>query len=222
MIEVLAVGILSTVQDLGRPGHAHLGVPPSGALDGPALRLANRVLGNPEEAAGIEMTLAGAKLRFHGRATIAFAGAAPRSLALGSPITVAAGDVVDVGPLSGGARTYLAVRGGIDVPAVLGSRSTDILTGLGTPPLAKGDLLPVGTAYGAWPGVDVAPVPAHRPTPTLEVVPGPRDDWFEPDVLERLTSETYVVTPDGNRVGLKLSGPALARRTDRELPSGAS
>jgi biotin-dependent carboxylase-like uncharacterized protein len=225
MIRVMAPGVLATVQDLGRPGYAHLGVPPSGALDAPALRLANRLLGNDEGAAAIEMTLIGSTLRFHSTTSIVLTGAsAPvradeRDLAMGTPIAIDAGTVVHVGPIFDGLRVYLAVRGGVDVPPVLGSRSTDQLTGLGPPPLTQGDVLPIGTKRGSWPGVDVAPMPRPDPIPSIAFLVGPRDDWFESSAVERLTTSDYVVTPDSNRIALKLTGPPLPRLTRNELPS---
>jgi biotin-dependent carboxylase-like uncharacterized protein len=120
-----------------------------------------------------------------------------------------------------GLRTYVAVRGGVDVPAVLGSRSTDVLSGLGPAPLAEGAVLPVGDAYsGPPPAVEVAPVPAPSTDDlVVRVVPGPRDDWFTPDALTTLFAEPYTVTADSNRVGVRLDGPALTRARDGELPS---
>ncbi|HYN94990.1 MAG TPA: allophanate hydrolase subunit 2 family protein, partial [Pilimelia sp.] len=154
MIEVVRAGALTTVQDLGRPGLAHLGVPRAGALDAPALSLANRLVGNPADAAGLEVTVTGCALRLLAAGTIAATGAygrlrvAGRAAQFGQPVAVPAGATVELGRAEGGVRTYLAVAGGIAVPAVLGSRATDTLSGLGPPKLVDGQLLPVGRPAG--------------------------------------------------------------------------
>ncbi|MEV5830029.1 biotin-dependent carboxyltransferase family protein [Spirillospora sp. NPDC052242] len=226
MIEVVRPGPLATVQDLGRPGLAHLGVPRSGAADERAFRLANRLVGNPEGAAGVELTLGGAVLRFHRAAWIAVTGAVlplsigGRRYGTNAPCHVPSGATVEFGTPASGLRSYLAVRGGVAAEAVLGSRSTDLLSGLGPAPLRAGDRIPVGPATGLDPiTVDVAPVPAAPETPVLRVLPGPRDDWFAPDALRTLTSAVYRVSPDSNRVGVRLDGPALQRSRQGELGS---
>ncbi|WP_119727825.1 5-oxoprolinase subunit C family protein [Thermomonospora amylolytica] len=226
MIEVVRPGPLTTVQDLGRPGHAHLGVPCSGAADRPSLCLANRLVGNPEDAACLEMTFGGAVLRFHRSAWVAATGApAPlrvngRPAAMNAPCHVPAGTRLEVGVPEAGVRTYLAVRGGLAVDPVLGSRSTDLLSGLGPAPLTRGDRLPVGDAPGDAPIlVDQAPVPPLPGEPVLRILPGPRDDWFAPDALRTLTAEPYEVTAESNRVGIRLAGRPLQRARDGELPS---
>jgi biotin-dependent carboxylase-like uncharacterized protein len=218
MIEVVRPGPLATVQDLGRSGYAHLGVPFSGAADRASLCLANRLVGNAEDAAGLELTFGGAALRFGSAAWIAVTGAPllVRPGAMNAPYHVTAGTVVEFGAPSAGVRTYVAVRGGIDVPPVLGSRSTDVLSGLGPAPLVAGDRLPVGRATGLI-TVDVAPGFAPEDEPVLRLAAGPRDDWFE--TLAPLTSVPYEVTPQSNRVGVRLDGPALVRRRQGELPS---
>jgi biotin-dependent carboxylase-like uncharacterized protein len=215
MIEVVRPGPLATVQDLGRPGYAHLGVPHSGAADRDSLRLANRLTGNPEGAAALELTFGGAALRFEEPAWIAVTGA-PVAGAMNSPRHVPAGAVVEFGTPRAGVRTYVAVRGGIDVPAVLGSRSTDLLSGLGPAPLKAGDRLGVGPATGRI-TVDVAPGFEPEDEPVLRFVAGPRDDWFE--TLEPLTCGAYEVTAQSNRVGVRLDGAPLTRRRDGELAS---
>ncbi|TDD84758.1 biotin-dependent carboxyltransferase family protein [Actinomadura darangshiensis] len=226
MIEVVRPGPLATVQDLGRPGRAHLGVPRSGAADERAFRLANRLVGNPEDAAGVELTFGGAALRFHGRAWIAVTGAPVplridgRAYGTHAPCHVAAGAEVDFGTPSSGLRSYLAVRGGVVVDAVLGSRSTDLLSGLGPAPLSPGVRLPIGSSEGlADISVDLAPAPAIPETPILRILPGPRDDWFTDDAMATLTSTPYEVSPDSNRVGVRLDGPPLVRARDGELGS---
>ncbi|PZG11725.1 biotin-dependent carboxyltransferase family protein [Nonomuraea aridisoli] len=218
MIEVVAPGPYATVQDLGRPGLAHLGVPCSGAADAPSLRLANRLVGNPEGLAGVELTFGMARLRFHDAAWVALAGAPLASGAdMGAPFWVPAGAELRLGPPVWGLRTYLAVRGGIDVEPVLGSRSTDSLSGLGPEPLRPGTLLPVGRPTGEI-RADLAPPPGPRPA-VLRILPGPRDDWFVPGAPEGLCARPYTVTQDSNRVGVRLRGPELVRARQGELPS---
>ncbi|GAA4389764.1 biotin-dependent carboxyltransferase family protein [Actinomadura verrucosospora] len=226
MIEVVRPGPLATVQDLGRPGRAHLGVPRSGAADQRAFRLANRLVGNPEGAAGVEFTFGGAALRFHRRAWIAVTGAPVtlridgRPHGMNAPCFVGGGAVVELGAPTSGLRSYVAVRGGIAVDEVLGSRSTDLLSGLGPAPLAPGDRLPVGSAGGLRHiNVDVVPTVVMPETPILRILPGPRDDWFAQDALATLTSALYEVSPDSNRVGVRLNGPPLERARDGELGS---
>jgi biotin-dependent carboxylase-like uncharacterized protein len=225
MIEVLRPGPLATVQDLGRPGYAHLGVGRSGAADRAGLRLGNRLVGNPESAAGLEITLGGFAARFGARAVVALTGApapgrvAGRTAAPYGPVDVGPGDVLELGAPDRGVRTYLAVRGGIDVPAVFGSRSTDLLGGLGPPALEAGTRLPIGTATAGFPTVDLAPVPELPAEHTLPARAGPRADWFAGGALDLLGSRPYEVTPQSNRVGLRLSGPPLRHAGARELPT---
>lgn len=225
MIEVLRAGALTTVQDLGRPGWAHLGVPRSGALDPSALRLANRLVGNPETAAGLEVTLTGCGLRFRGATTVAVTGADvpvrvnDRPGDVGRPLAVPAGAVLRVGPPRTGLRSWLAVAGGFAVEPVLGSRATDTLSGLGPPQLRDGDRLPVGVPTGPPAPVDAT---ATVPTPAevrLALRLGPRADWFTPLALERLLDTAYTLTPVSNRIGARLSGAPLPRAVVGELPS---
>ncbi|NRQ31057.1 biotin-dependent carboxyltransferase family protein [Nonomuraea sp. NN258] len=226
MIEVLAPGPYATVQDLGRPGYAHLGVPRSGAADPVSLRLANRLVGNPEDLAGVELTFGGARLRFPAGAWIALTGAplgvltgARVAAGMGVPCWVPAGAELRFGVPRWGLRTYLAVRGGVAVEPVLGSRSTDALSGLGPPPLRAGTLLPVGPVAGlADIPVDLAPPPGPPPA-VLRVLPGPRDDWFTSGALESLCAAPYEVSQDSNRVGVRLRGPELTRARRGELAS---
>ncbi|GAA2413673.1 biotin-dependent carboxyltransferase family protein [Actinomadura vinacea] len=226
MIEVVRPGPLATVQDLGRPGHAHLGVPCSGAADGRALRLANRLVGNPEGSAAIEFTFGGGALRFGQAAWIGVTGApvplriGGRPYGMNAPCHVPAGAVVELGMPMQGLRSYLAVRGGLTVEATLGSRSTDLLSGLGPSPLAQGDRLPVGPSTELKDiQVDIAPSPALPEVPVLRILPGPRDDWFTGDALSILTTEPYEVASASNRVGVRLDGPALTRAREGELSS---
>lgn len=219
-LEVLDAGALTTVQDAGRPGWAHLGVPRSGALDQPAYALANRLVGNPAGAAVLETTLSGVLVRLDAPATIAVTGARGevrvdgRAVEHGAAVTVPAG-LVEVGPATDGLRSYLAVNGGIVVEPVLGSRSTDLLSGLGPAPLQAGEVLPLGDATGEPAGVEAVPL---RRTSTLRLRLGPRDDWFR-EAGTRLDGASYTVSAESNRVGLRLQGDPLERVVDGELPS---
>ncbi|MHC3471776.1 5-oxoprolinase subunit C family protein [Streptomyces sp. 7R007] len=222
---VVRAGALTTVQDRGRPGHAHLGVPRSGALDGPAAALVNRLVGNGPEAAVLETTVNGCALRPRSAVTVAVGGAPcpvtvdGRPAAWGAPVRVPAGAVLEVGNVVSGVRSYVAVSGGVAVEPVLGSRSTDLLSGLGPAPLADGMVLPLGAARTHHARVDVAPQPAPPAELVLRVTLGPRDDWFTPEAVRAFTSRTYRVSPAGNRIGLRTEGPALARALPGELPS---
>lgn len=218
MIEVLDPGPLATVQDLGRTGWAALGVPRSGAFDAEAARLANRLVGNPAEHAVLEVTFGGLALRVRDAATLAFTGAVCPGPGWGLPVSFSAATVVRLGAPARGLRSYVAVRGGWDVPAQLGSRSTDLLSGLGPPPLRPGDRLAVGPSPVASPGDAVAPV-GIAPDPVLELLPGPRLDWFADDALDRLTTQRWAVRDASDRVGVRLDGPALPRARAGELPS---
>ena len=222
---MLKPGSLTTVQDLGRPGLAHLGVPPSGAADPRSLRLANRLVGNREGAAALEATLQGPVLVARAPVTLALAGATAdahvddRPVAMHAVLHLAAGEVLDLGPLRDGVRTYVAVRGGLAVELVLGSASTDLLTGLGPPPLAAGDRLGLAAEEEGWPVLDAAPVPALPARPRLRVLAGPREDWLAPDALDVLTATRWTVGPGSNRVGVRLAGGRLGRAREEELPS---
>ncbi|MFI0211829.1 5-oxoprolinase subunit C family protein [Streptomyces diastaticus] len=221
-LEVLATGPLATVQDLGRPGLAPMGVGASGAADRSALRLANRLVGNPEGAAAVEATLGGLAVRALRPVTVAVTGA-PAPLSTGAPygvIQLAEGERLELGAPPVGLRSYLAVRGGLTVAEVLGSRSRDVLAALGPAPLAVGDVLPAGPAPAALPHVDLAPVRAPAGGEVvLRVVLGPRDDWFVPEAARRLLAEPWTVGQASDRVGMRLDGPALGRAVDGELPS---
>lgn len=225
---VLAGGPLTTVQDLGRPGWLRVGVGVGGAADRGAHRLANRLVGNDETAATLECLLGGLTFEASGAVSLAVTGArAPVSVdgtAAGhaSVLDIADGQRVALGVPTAGLRSYVAVRGGIDAVAVLGSRSRHTLAGLGPDPVTGGDVLPVGTSSGPWPGVDTAPVPAPtRGTVRARVVPGPRDDWFVDATA--LWTGAWQVSSQSDRVGVRLDrvgpGPALTRSRTGELPT---
>jgi len=220
--EVLDAGTLTTLQDLGRPGHAHLGVPRAGALDLPAAALANRLVGNDAAAAVLEVTFGGLALRAGAGRWVAVTGApgpvsvdgAARGHARGE--WVPAGATLRIGPPVTGVRSYVAIAGGITVPPVLGSRSTDTLAWVGPPRVEAGATLPVGEPAGQPRPLDTPRLP--RPG-SLRLTVGPRDDWFATDAVDLLCGTTYTVHADSNRIGLRLSGATLERARSGELPS---
>jgi len=246
-IRVVAPGALSLIQDLGRRGHGGLGVSAAGALDRASIRRANRLVGNASTAAAIETVNGGLTIQAVGDQVIAVAGAPssltitppsgavsdlsdddggpdtqPRTVPMAAPFALLDGETLTVGAPEAGFRSYLAVRGGADLPAVLGSRSTDTLSGLGPAPLAAGQLLAVGhetesTAVGS---PELQPdFPEPGSVTVLDIVPGPREDWFDPAELESLCSQEWQVTPQSNRVGMRLAGEPLKRSREGELPS---
>jgi biotin-dependent carboxylase-like uncharacterized protein len=217
VIEVVRTGALLTVQDHGRFGYGHLGVPRSGAADLVSFRLANRLVGNSESAASLEVTLGGAAIRFHAPCGVAVTGAPAPVTLDGSPAPlerwcyVQAGQLLELGVPALGLRSYVAIAGGVDSPPVLGSRSTDTLSGIGPAALRPGDRLALGRgAVGAVasPDVVVSTVPAE-PEVALRYRPGPRDDWFPPEATGHLETVTWELTSSSNRVGARLSGPAV-------------
>lgn len=222
---VVRAGALTTVQDLGRAGHAHLGVPRSGALDQHAHRLANRLVGNPPEAATLETTVTGCALRTRCAVTVAVTGAAcpvtvdGRPAAWGAPVHVPAGAVLDVGAATYGLRSHVAFAGGIGAEPVLGSRSTDVLSGLGPDPVADGAVLPLGRPHAPATAADAVPHPGPVRELELPVRLGPRHDWFTPAALRTLLTGVWRVSAASNRIGLRTEGPALERARDGELPS---
>jgi biotin-dependent carboxylase-like uncharacterized protein len=220
-LTVLEGGPLTTVQDDGRFGQAALGIGRSGACDRASYRLANRLVGNQSGAAVLEATFGGLAIRAEHGVMVATTGARCHSTTPhNAPVWLPAGAELRLGPPESGLRTYLAVRGGIEVDRVLGSRATDILAGLGPKKVESGDVLPVGDPAGAMPGVDVAPVvePAGGEL-VVEVLPGPRRDWFGDDAWRLLTGQAYAVTSDCDRVGVRLEGEPLERSRTGELPS---
>ncbi|MEE4025638.1 biotin-dependent carboxyltransferase family protein [Gordonia sp. PKS22-38] len=212
-IVVIDTGPLATVQDLGRSGYAHLGVPVSGGADRGSLTLANRLVGNPESAAVIETTMGGLRIRAHGDLLVAVTGARSDVRIDGSLAgTDAASTLHDnaelsIGLPSNGCRNYLAVRGGLDVDEVLGSRSTDTLSGLGPDPLRAEVELPVGTTTGAWPATLTAPVGGDAPDVVeLEITDGPRRDHVRSPA--DLTRGIWEVSAESDRVGVRVDRPA--------------
>ena len=225
-LEILRTGPFAVVQDLGRPGLAHLGVSRSGAADRRAHKLANRLVANPDDRATIEVTFGGFCARVcGGDADIAVTGAdtdpAVNGIEFGTNSIhhVRDGQVITLGAPRAGLRTYLAVRGGICVEPVLGSRSYDVMSAIGPSPLRTGDRLPVGPHTNDYPELDQAPVAAiSEHLVELQVVPGPRDDWLvNPDAL---VHTIWMASNRSDRVGMRLEGRALQHRyPDRQLPS---
>ena len=219
-IHVQSPGLLTTIQDLGREGFGPLGVSPSGAADAFALRIGNRLVGNAEGAAGLEMTLLGGTFVFPEGAVVALTGSdfgvtldgAP--VALWSAFEVKAGETLRTGPTRTGARSYLCVRGGIAVKPFLRSASTHLLSGLGGHEgraLRKGDVLKIGVASGAFRKRVVAEkaLKTFSPRKVLRVTPGPQRDWFPEAAKRMFYGSTYRVAEESNRMGLRLEGPAI-------------
>jgi biotin-dependent carboxylase-like uncharacterized protein len=225
-LEILRTGPLALVQDLGRVGLAHLGVNRSGAADRRAHTLANRLAANPDDRATIELTMGGFAARVRGgdidiAVTGADALAAVGSTVLGANSIqhVCDGELITLGVPQSGLRSYLAVRGGIDVAPVLGSRSYDVLSGIGPAPLQPGDVLSIGEHTEQYPELDQAPVaPIADQLVELMVVPGPRDDWIVD--ADALVHRVWMASDRSDRVGMRLEGSPLAHRNPgRQLPS---
>ncbi|OGX83748.1 biotin-dependent carboxyltransferase family protein [Hymenobacter coccineus] len=247
-LSVLHPGLLTTVQDLGRPGYQQAGVPVGGALDAVALRVANLLVGNDESAAGLEITLRGPCLRFDAGGLFALTGAdlSPtlngQPLQLHRPTWAPVGAELAFGAPRAGCRAYLAVAGGVAVAPVLGSRATYLRAGLGGwhgRALRTGDELPIGAplplgqriiaelaknqssiAQARWtPGPQLCPAPRHRPV--IRAVQGPEYGQFAVASQRAFWEQPFVVTAAADRMGYRLQGPALARLTDSELLSSA-
>ena len=234
-LEILSPGLQTVLQDLGRGGHTDQGVSMSGALDRGALRAANRAVGNDSACACLEVVLGGLGFVSHGRTLIAVTGAqTPISVTTASglqwqpgtyqPIELDDGDRVSLGAPLAGLRSYLAIRGGFQVAPVLGSLSYDSLAQVGPPPLKAGDRLGFDEiSGGASVSLHEAPafdLPTSKEVISLDVVMGPRSDWFTQAAIERLSSQLWRVTPQSNRVGIRLEGEVpLERCNPAELPS---
>lgn len=233
---VVRPGPLTTVQDLGRPGYAALGVSTSGAADRGALRRANALVGNSPTAAALELTFGGLRLRCLASVEIAVAGAplpirvvglegTKSDRSWGTIFDLIAGEQLDLGRPTVGCRSYLAVRGGFDTPLTLGSRSTDVLSGLGPARLTAGLGLSVGTDSGyrgvtSQLGAAQVAQPESSTSPVLlRIRWGPRDDWFTAAGLQALVSQDWTVSPDSNRIAMKLTGEVVRRGRRDELPS---
>ncbi|MBB4229894.1 5-oxoprolinase/urea amidolyase family protein [Rhizobium mongolense] len=235
-LKVRAAPIPALFQDLGRFGKTDQGVSSSGALDQGALKAANRVVGNPAGMPCLEITLGGFSFEVSGRTVMALTGApcpisirdaADRTMSAGTyqPIPLEPGDVVTLGHAPRGMRSYLAIRGGFAVRPILGSASTDTLAVVGPDPVAAGAVLAINNDSSALTSVSLheAPAfdhPAADETITLDVIMGPRSDWFTEAGIATLSGQLWQVTPQSNRVGIRLSGDVPLERKDKaELPS---
>ena len=235
---VARAGFLTSVQDLGRTGFREFGVSLSGALDSFGLRVANLLVGNDESAAGLEITFGGLQLRFQDARIVAWCGGEfdvrveSTSLPAGHAARVHAGQEVKFGRPKVGCRCWLAISGGIDVPLVLGSRSTDLRGNFGGfegRRLRDGDVVPLGgrpgsstpaTGISSWTAPHDWVIPTKR-DPTLRFVRGVDWNRFNASTLQRFTSELFAISPDSDRMGVRLSGPELHRTESADLISEA-
>ncbi len=232
-IEVVESGFFTTVQDLGRYGYQRYGVPVSGAMDRFALRAGNLLVGNEEGAAGLEMTFMGPRLRFLADCTIAITGANlgpmlnDQPVAMWESLPVLQGSVLSFQGPEDGIRAYLCVRGGIDAPPVLGSRSTFVrskLGGFGGRALAPGDTLPVGESVGhpfvfAGRRLPAGRAPRYGNAHAVRAVMGPQDDAFTAEGIATFLSQGYSVTPRSDRMGCRLQGPRVAHKGGADIVS---
>lgn len=217
-------GLLSLVQDLGRPGLGHLGVSPSGAFDRSALRQLNLVLGNRPGAAALEVLGGGLVLRAETSTVVAVTGGAGPIAVDGDPaaygrvVPLHAGQRLTLGARTAGLRAYVGMAGGFAISEELGSRSADTLAGLGPAPLRAGDRLEAGPPSHP-PDIEDIPPLGRTGDLTLDVALGPRDDWFTVAAVRRLLESPWQVSPASDRVGVRLTGPVLERSRTDELPS---
>lgn len=233
-LEVVSAGLQTVFQDLGRAGFTSMGVSPSGALDPVSLRSANRLVGNASGEAALEIVVGGLQLRARGAQVVAVTGApvpltvvrasgGSRSAGPHTAVALDDGDELHLGMAAEGVRSYLAVRGGFAEEPVLGSLATDALSGVGPEPVAAGRVLAVRPAPAG--AIVALETPPDRPLPrvgeetVLDVILGPRTDWLEATAVETLTAQAWEVTPQSNRVGVRLSGDPLERSRTEELPS---
>jgi biotin-dependent carboxylase-like uncharacterized protein len=230
VIQVQVPGLFTTLQDLGREGFGPMGVSPSGAADPISLRLGNRLVGNAEGAAALEMTLLGGAFLFPEGAIVALAGSDFGASLDGVPVDpwtsaeARPGQTLRLGPTSSGARCYLCVQGGIAVKPFLGSASTHILSGLGGldgRPLRKGDVLNIGSTIPSFRKRTLAPQALERLSPrkVLRVTPGPQSDWFPESSQHLFYSVPYRVTEESNRMGLRLEGPPIPENSGGQMIS---
>ncbi|MEK8069913.1 5-oxoprolinase subunit C family protein [Rhodococcoides navarretei] len=223
-LTILQPGPLCTVQDRGRPGYASIGVGHSGAADRLSHDAANRLVGNDSGAATLEVTFGGLTLRAEFDAVVAVTGAQVicrvdgTEQGLNSTLVIRAGQELELSTPTWGLRSYLAVRGGIDMPVILGSRSTDTMSGIGPAVLSADTVLSVGNDKAGWPAAEFIPAPAS--TQTLRISFGPRADWFTEHARSTLVHQPWTVTQDSDRVGIRLDGSEpLTRSVDSELAS---
>jgi antagonist of KipI len=231
-------GFLTSVQDLGRTGYRQFGVSLGGALESFGLRVANLLVGNDQRAAGLEITLGGLRLLFSDERMIAWCGGdfdvriGSKTLPVGHTARLQAGEELKFGRARIGCRAWLAISGGIDVPLVLGSRSTDLRAGFGGfegRTLRDQDVIPLSvwlgsstaaTGISSWTAPHEWVSPA-RPKPILRFIRGVDWNRFNASTLQRLTSEAFAVSPDSDRMGVRLDGPELTRVDQGDLISEA-
>jgi antagonist of KipI len=226
VIEVVEPGLFTTVQDLGREGFGPLGVSPSGAADVVSLRIGNRLVGNADGEAGLEMTLLGGAFLFPKGAVLALTGSDFGATLDGKPVALwqafetRSGQTLRLGPTRTGARCYLCVRGGVEVPKFLGSASTHVLSGLGGlegRALRKGDVLNIGDTNGSARkrSLSVRALQEMQPRKVLRVTPGPQSDWFTEAAQRLFYAGRYLVAEESNRMGIRLKSEAVL-----EAPGG--
>ncbi len=229
-IRVISPGFQTTVQDLGRYGHAHLGVSASGAADPLSLRLGNLLVGNPENTAALEMTLTGGTFEFESDSLVALTGSDfqpeldGRSVPMWNSLAVKSGQQLCCSSTKNGARCYLSVMGGFLVPLVFGSASTHIQTGLGGfegRALEKGDVLTTGVTVrmNSEPPrrIDASFLTRKLSRSVLRIVTTSRSDLFPRDLLNRLCTSAYRILEESNRMGLRLNGPTLLHNGAKEV-----
>ena len=227
-VVVQAPGLFTTVQDLGREGFGPIGVSASGAADAISLRAGNRLVGNPEGTAALEMTLVGGTFTFERAAVIAVTGADFGPTLDGVPLAtwtsteIRTGQTVTLGPSRTGARAYLCVQGGISVELFLGSASTHVLSGLGGfagRALRKGDRLELGAANSLFRKRTLSPkgLESLRPRKVIRVTDGPQNDWFSDSTWKTFCNSVFRVSEQSNRMGIRLHGAPLALDTSREM-----
>jgi antagonist of KipI len=233
-IHVQAPGLLTTVQDLGREGFGPLGVSPSGAADPISLRLGNRLVGNSESSAGLEMTLLGGTFHFPEAAVVALTGSDfgasidDATVELWTSVEVRPGQTLRLGATRSGARCYLCVQGGIVVPSFLGSASTHILSRIGGfegRPLRKGDVLEIGSATKSYRKRTIGPRVRDclSPRGALRVTRGPQWDWFPESSQRAFDAAAFRVGEESNRMGLRLEGaPILRAGAEQMITEGVS
>ncbi|MCB5282942.1 MULTISPECIES: 5-oxoprolinase/urea amidolyase family protein [unclassified Arthrobacter] len=236
-LRVVSPGLQSLIQDLGRHGHSGMGVSAAGALDRASLRRANRLVGNAPSAAAVETVAGGLRVQAVGDQVLAVAGApselaieslppdgcaaARRTVPMATPFALLDGETLTIGAPERGFRSYLAIRGGVDSSPVLGSRSTDTMSGIGPAPLAAGQLFAAGgeAESGVVGHPELQPDFPGAGVTVLDVVPGPRADWFDAAALASFCGQEWEVKPQSNRVGMRLQGSALQRSRQGELAS---
>jgi biotin-dependent carboxylase-like uncharacterized protein len=233
LLSVQDGGPLTTIQDAGRFGHLRVGIPTSGPMDREAFLLANRLVGNPDDAAALECTLMGPRLELSDARLIAVTGADMTPTVNGAAIPmweavpVTAGDVLKLGPARAGVRAYVALAGGLDTPRVLGSRSTYVrgrLGGIGGRAIRKGDRLPLGAAAVSYAGarprrLRAGRAPAYATEAEVAVTLGPQDDRFTPAGIAAFLEGPYELSPQSDRMGARLKGPFIEHTRGHDIIS---